>query len=126
VSSGLVSLAAKNRMAQQIILNPGNAGIYDKTSKELEIITRADPNAMAWKTREIVFSETPLGEVVKVISHVYQTDVQLSSTSLATCPITVSFQNQELGAVLNVVTSTLDLQMERREGAFVLSGEGCD
>lgn len=126
VATGLVSMAAKSRMAQQIILNPGNAGIYDKAAKKLEIISSADPNATAWKTREMVFSETPLGEVVKVISHVYQTQVQLANDSLATCPITVSFRNQELGAVLNVIASTLDLQMERRGGAVVLSGEGCN
>jgi len=126
VATGLVSMAAKGRMAQQIILNPGNAGIYDKEAKKLELISSADPNATAWKTRKLVFSETPLGEVVKVISHVYNTEVQLANDSLSACPITVSFQDQELGAVLNVIASTLDLQMERRGGAVVLTGEGCN
>jgi ferric-dicitrate binding protein FerR (iron transport regulator) len=126
VSTGLVSMAAKSRMDQLILLNPGNAGIYDKTAKKLELISHADPNATAWKTRDILFDETPLGEVVKVISHVYQTELRLADASLADCPITVSFHDQELGAVLSVITSTLDLQMERQEGVIVLSGEGCN
>lgn len=126
VSTGLVTMSAKHRMENQIILNPGNSGIYDKSEKRLELISSADPNAIAWKTREIMFSETPLGEVVKVIGHVYQTNIQLADASLASCPITVSFNDQELGAVLSVITNTLDLQMERRGDAVVLSGEGCD
>jgi|GEM_PF-845606 len=126
VSTGLVSMAAKSKMDQMILLNPGNAGIYDKNAKNLELISSADPNAAAWKTRKIVFDETPLDEVVKVISHVYQSEIELADVSLAHCPITVSFHDQELGAVLSVITNTLDLQMERRGGAVVLSGEGCD
>lgn len=126
VATGLVTMAAKNRMDNQIILNPGNSGIYDENAKRLELFSNADPNALAWKTRDIVFSETPLGEVVKVISHVYQARIRLDDASLSSCPITVSFHDQELGAVLSVITNTLDLQMERRDGVVVLSGEGCD
>lgn len=126
VSTGLVSMAAKHKTARQIILNPGNAGIYDKSANKLELISHADPNATAWKTRDILFDETPLGEVLKVISHVYQTELRLADASLADCLITVSFHDQELGAVLSVITNTLDLQMERQDGVIVLSGEGCN
>lgn len=126
VATGLVAMSAKNRLENQIILNPGNSGIYDKTAHRLELVSKADPNAIAWKTREIVFSETPLDEVIKVISHVYQAEIQLADASLAPCPITVSFRDQELGAVLRVITNTLDLQLERKGGAVVLSGDGCD
>ena len=125
VETGLVSMAARSDQSRHIILNPGNAGIYDRSERKLDLITRSDPNAVAWKTREIVFSETNLGEAIRVISHVYQVDFKLGNASLATCPITVTFRDQELGAVLSVIASTLDLQVERENGVIVLMGEGC-
>jgi ferric-dicitrate binding protein FerR (iron transport regulator) len=125
VNSGLVAMGAKRGSDKQLILNPGNSGIYDKAKRSLNLISKADPNALAWKTRELVFSETSLAEVASVISHVYQVQLRVAD-SIASCPLTVSFSQQELSAVLNVIVNTLDLSMEREEGVIVLKGEGCE
>jgi len=125
VNSGLVAMGAKRGAGKQLILNPGNSGIYDKAKRSLNLISKADPNALAWKTRELVFSETSLAEVASVISHVYQVQLRVAD-SIASCPLTVSFSQQELSAVLNVIVNTLDLSMEREEGVIVLKGEGCE
>jgi len=126
VTSGLVSMASVKDESHQIILNPGNSGILYKAEKKLELVPDADPNAVAWKTREINFNNTPLGEVVEVLNHVYMTAIALGNPALENCPITVSFSNQELPAVLNVLTSTLDLTLDREGSTLVLQGEGCD
>lgn len=125
VHSGLVSMAARSKTGKQILLNPGNAGVLYKTGKQLDIVSTADPNDIAWKTREMVFSGTPLGEVISVVNHVYRSNIVIPDPSLMNCTITVSFRDQELGAVLEVITSTLDLSLSREEGQLILTGEGC-
>jgi len=126
VHSGLVSMAAKNREERQIILNPGNSGIYNKRERDLALVTNADPNDIAWKTRELVFSESTLNEVIRVINHVYKANLALENPSLGNCMITVTFRNQDLGKVLEVITSTLDLGLQRSGDRIILTGAGCD
>lgn len=126
VSSGLVAMSSRKNKDKQIVLRKGNAGILYGDSNKLKLIELADPNAFAWKTREIFFEETPLREVVDVLSQVYHTDIRLADASLQSCPLTVTFSQQEFSAVMNVLTSTLDLQMSRENGSIILSGKGCD
>jgi len=126
VNSGLVSMAAKRNSDEQIILNPGNSGIYYKNEKALELQSKANPNAFAWKSRELVFADTPLSEVVDVINHVYHQDLRILGSGLSDCQLTVSFSQQEFDAVLKVLVSTLDLEVSRKDGAILLSGDGCD
>jgi transmembrane sensor len=126
VQSGLVSMSGRRSDEEQLVLQPGNTGLYNRSGKSLEFIGRADPNSFAWKTRELVFSETPLSEVVEVVSRVYGVSLQIGSEELADCPLTVSFSDQEFPAVLNVIQNTFDLKAERRGGSIYLTGPGCE
>lgn len=126
VQSGRVSLTGRRSPEEQLVLQPGNTGLYNRSGKRLEFIGRADPNSFAWKTRELVFSETPLSEVVEVVSRVYGVSLKIGNEELAGCPLTVSFSDQELPAVLNVIQNTFDLQAERRGGSIYLIGPGCE
>jgi len=115
VNTGLVAMSSKKTSDNLIIMNPGNGGVFDAGREELKLIQKADRNEIAWKTRELVFSATPLIEALEDISHAYQVDMKLVSEELADSPITVSFSGQELGAVIRVLESMLDLEI-RREG----------
>jgi transmembrane sensor len=126
VQSGMVSMTGRRSSEEQLILQPGNMGLYNRSGKSLEFIGRADPNSIAWKTRELLFSQTPLSEVVEVVSRVYGVSLQIGNEELADCPLTVSFSDQEFPAVLNVIQNTFDLQVERRGETIYLTGPGCD
>jgi ferric-dicitrate binding protein FerR (iron transport regulator) len=125
VESGIVALTGKEDAREQIVLLAGNSGTYDASLKELVLVPRSDPNNLSWKTRELFFENTPLAEVAGLVSKVYNVDLQLSGPDLASCPITVSFQDQSLESVLNVLARTLDLEISRSKGSIYLSGEGC-
>ena len=126
VQSGMVSMTGRKSTEEQLVLQPGNTGLYNRSGRSLEFIGRADPNSIAWKTRELLFSETPLSEVVEVVSRVYGVSLQLGNEELADCPLTVSFSDQEFPAVLNVIQNTFDLQAERRGETIYLTGPGCE
>ena len=48
-----------------------------------------------------------------LIGKVYNVKVVIPNPELAACPITVSFRDQSLDAVLNVLEKTLDLEISR-------------
>ena len=126
VQTGMVSMTDKRLTENQLILQSGNTGLFNRSDNRLEFIGRADPNTFAWKTGKLVFSETPLSEVVEVVSRVYGVSLKISDEELADCPMTVSFSDQEFSAVLNVILNTFDLQAERRDGNIFLTGPGCE
>lgn len=125
VSSGRVSMASKSSLQNQLILHPGNAGVLKRKAGKLELIPQADPNNAAWKTRELVFSNTPLPEVIRVINHVYQSELVIGNPAIEKCTLTVTFSQQEFSSVLTVLVTTFDLNLERRDGLIVLTGSGC-
>jgi len=123
VSSGLVAMASKKETNHQILLGKGNTGIYAREKKELNLIKSGNINAVAWKTRELVFTDSPIEEVIRVIAHTYNVDIDLMEPALSENKITVSFNNQELEAVLNVLESTLDLKIEKNGNHVSIDAE---
>jgi ferric-dicitrate binding protein FerR (iron transport regulator) len=125
VESGMVALTAKQDLKEQIVMRAGTSGSYDPRSRELILEPVSDPNRISWKTRELFFENSPLGEVAELIGRVYHVRMEIANSELAACPITVSFRDQSLESVLNVLELTLDLRISRNGGTIVLEGEGC-
>ncbi len=125
VKSGVVALTAKEDRHDQIVLRAGNSGTYHKEHRELKLIPNADPNTISWKTRELIFEETSLQEAVDLINKVYNAHLVIMNQELAGCPITVTFNEQSLDAILHVLESTLDLTIRQEGEQITLEGEGC-
>lgn len=125
VESGIVAVSAKKEQEEQIVLRAGNSGSYNSQSQELILRPTYDPNSLSWKTRELYFEDSPLSEVVSVIARVYNVEIEVSREDLAACPITVSFNEQSLEAVLKVLEMTLDLDISRSGDSIILDGEAC-
>jgi len=126
VESGVVALTSKQEKQEQIVLKAGNSGKYNRQRKELELIQTSDPNQISWKTRDLYFDGSSLQEVVDLINQVYDAHLVISNKALASCPITVTFKDQSLEAILNVLESTLDLKIIQEGNQFRLEGSGCN
>jgi ferric-dicitrate binding protein FerR (iron transport regulator) len=109
---------------EAIELSIGDVGIYDKGSGSLEI--EVSENVQTWGDRTIVFSGTPLGEVVEHLQIFYSVSIVLANEELANCRLTATFADEQIGDVLSVIASTFDLELkEISSNAFELDGEGC-
>lgn len=120
VSSGLVAMSARGNKENVILLNKGNSGVLSKKKSALNFVVEGNINAVAWKTGMLEFDEASLLEVIKTLSHTYQADIQLRDKELSDLTITVSFNNQELDAVLKVIANTLDLRIEQQDGQILI------
>jgi transmembrane sensor len=125
VESGMVALSAKEDQKHLIVMKAGSGGIYHKSQRELKLIPASDPNSISWKTRELFFEGTSLREVVELVNRVYGANLVIMNQELSACPITVTFREQSLESVLNVLESTLDLQLTHIRDEIRLDGEGC-
>ncbi|MEA3461037.1 MAG: FecR domain-containing protein [Bacteroidota bacterium] len=125
VESGLVAMSAKEDDKDLIVMMAGSGGSYNKSQKELKLIPAADPNSISWKTRELYFEESTLQEVSELVNKVYDVNIIIMNQELASCPITVTFNDQTLEAILNVLELTLDLKVTQTGDEIRLDGDGC-
>jgi len=125
VESGMVGMSAKQDSEDLIVMKAGSGGTYNKSERELKLIPSSDPNSISWKTGELFFEGSTLQEVVDLVNHVYGVNLVIMNRELSSCLITVTFRDQTLEAILNVLELTLDLQVSRKGDEIRLDGEGC-
>jgi ferric-dicitrate binding protein FerR (iron transport regulator) len=81
-----------------------------------------DENIMAWKTRKIVFSETKLAEVIKVLEKVYGKKIVIENKKALDWPYTNTFDNQNFESVTKVLAETYQFRIEQDRNKIVFTG----
>ncbi len=125
VSSGKVAVYLPENPDERVILVKGQKAIFYKLTTKIEASINDNINFNAWKTKQIIFEDTPMPDVVRIINEIYKSDLKLVGSQLSNCPVTTTFDNQSLESILNVLESTLDLKIERKRDSIEISGEGC-
>ena len=120
VNSGQVAVTRKGEIVEKIILKAGNKGTYNRKDQSLKLTINRDPNYLSWKTRNFIFEDCPLEEVVETLNKAYQSSIIIPDDSLRHTRITTSFDDQSLEAILNVLEATLDLDIEKTNGTVEL------
>jgi len=108
-----------------IRLRAGETGMYSKSRKEFHRLAQPDANALAYKTGVLVFNNADLSTVITTVNEVYRANIQLANDSLATCRITVTFKNDTLETIVDVIAATLGLKVTRTGAQILLDGTGC-
>ncbi len=126
VSTGRVAMSSVKHHEKKIVLDPGNMGAFLKSESSFIMEKEADKNYLSWKTLKMEFSNETLGEVIKILEKVYHISIIVKDPGLENCRITVSFDNQSLEAVLNVLEATLDLEFTRKDNTIEITGPDCE
>jgi len=121
--SGSVKLTYAGK---EMLLEPGEKAVVLKNFDEIVKQSSDDPNLLAWKTRILRFNDTPLKEIVTLLSKVYQNDIRILNPEIEDCRITATFEKQSLEAVLMVLQSTLNIHVRPNGQTIELSGESCE
>jgi ferric-dicitrate binding protein FerR (iron transport regulator) len=125
VTEGTVALSSSVNPDNRIILERGAKGIYNPSNKYLVRKTNSDINFMAWKTGKIIFDNDSLSKVMNTIGKIYNKRIILENKDLGACTLTVTFEKQTLESVLNVIESTLNLELEQKDETITVTGDGC-
>jgi len=113
VKTGRVKFGSTNDKDPELVVAGEKASLKDN------VVTKAantDVNFNAWQTGELIFNNTPLPDVVGVLSDYYniiinfntQDAVQISATE-----VTARFNNQSLDAVLNEISLITSYQIRK-------------
>jgi transmembrane sensor len=124
VSTGIVQLSS-NETLELIKLTPGEKGLLDINSNSLKSVRNENINYNAWKTKKIVFDRQDLTTVVETLNSVYNKNLSIKAGLNSNCEVTVTFSQQSLEAVLNVLKTTLDLKIRETENEVIILEAGC-
>ena len=109
-----------------MMINAGETGIYSKRTKTFTKLAKADTNVLSYKTRVFAFHATDLQSVIEQINEVYDSKIKLANDAIAGCQLTVTFRNDELNTMVDVIAETLSLTVERTDkNEIILKGQGC-
>jgi len=125
LTSGAVAIYYADNPSGKVILKPGEKARILIDGKEIDKEQNEDPNYLAWKTGTLIFNGDPLSKIISVINKVYHSDIRIQGNNISGCQVTVTFTEQSLGSVLNVLKATLDLQIKYTGAKIELSGNGC-
>lgn len=126
VLTGQVALYNTKNQKNKVILNPGNLGKFNRQNLQVEKLENSNPNDLAWKTGFIRFDNSPLTEVVQVLSEYYQVKISLVNESQKDCKISVEFENASLEDAIKVIQSTFkSFRLEKSSEGYIIHGKNC-
>jgi ferric-dicitrate binding protein FerR (iron transport regulator) len=102
VSTGIVELSEASNEDNKILLHPGNIGIV-RDNKALSAKTAENENAIAWKTGELSFDETPLSEVIPVLNDVYDVNIVVTEAGIETIRINGEYHSDPIDQILQII-----------------------
>ncbi len=108
-------------------LNPGERGIYHKDSKRLELITENVSNGeeQFWRTHKLIFNGDHLPTIARILTEVYGKEIVIDNESLKRCRLNVTFENDSLENILDIMSLTLGLEVVEEGNKIILKGKGC-
>jgi ferric-dicitrate binding protein FerR (iron transport regulator) len=122
VSTGIINLSAEGK-ADRIEVKQGEQGVCNPEQHKLERNTNPDPNALAWKTKLLVFRQTPLTQVARAIENVYRTKILVDS-SVSDIRLTSTFDRLSLEEVMQIIEMTLQIQAKADgKGGWIMAND---
>jgi ferric-dicitrate binding protein FerR (iron transport regulator) len=121
VTSGRVQVTSQKDGSKAVILTPGRKAHYE-SGQVTE--SASEGHETFWKTNELSFKDEPLSEVIKVISSLKDTSIQLDSRLTAAQQaqaVTATFRNQNLEDMLTELCLISNCKWQK-QGATYLVG----
>jgi transmembrane sensor len=123
VSEGIVDITNGEHTVQ---LMADQSLIYIRSTNTFGKTTNVSVNSASYKTRIFKFKATTLEDVIATVNEVYGPIMILENKKLAKCNITVEFENQSPQTIVDIVTETLGLTYDNRNGQYVIKGTSCN
>jgi transmembrane sensor len=108
VETGIVQVKKGGRI---IDLRPGEKTTITDQDTTLSQTTVTDKLHNYYRSRQFVCDDTPLWKLVDVLNEAYGAEIVIANERLKNLPLTVTFNNESLDQVLQVISLTLNIKV---------------
>ncbi|MDZ7604926.1 MAG: FecR domain-containing protein [Cyclobacteriaceae bacterium] len=93
---------------EKVIVTPGNRASLNNSDLTIMTQSNTDINFLSWKTRQLIFNNQPLDELIASLQRHYGTKIRLGNSGMSECRFTGNFTDTSLDDVLNIITRSLE------------------
>lgn len=124
VNSGVVRVTTAGEQSLELVA--GEKAVLNKKSGMLQLEKNTNKNFLSWKTKTLVFENTPFEEVIEAIEATYGVEINVANSYLLDCQLTATYTNFSREDVLHLISETLNLKITGSGDQYLVDGEGCD
>lgn len=117
VATGKVQLSKNTDYSNAIVLMPGDLGTLENNHLSKTILT--DENYLSWKTKQMVFNDTPLYKVARILEKTYSVKIEITNDTIGNQRFTSTYEHEPLNIVLESIGKSFNLTYER-DGRLVV------
>jgi len=117
VESGIVRVTRKNHTVE---LRPKEKVVVNEQDSVLNKQQEQEHLYNYYSSREFVCDSTPLWKLVEVLNEAYQVNIAIGRRELRTAPLSVTFSNESLDHILEVISLTLNAKVVRTGNEIIL------
>ncbi len=100
------------RLAENIILKPGEQVVLDKNSRELLIKTVNTKWFTAWKDNKLIFVNTNMKEFIVILERKYGIDIEIKNKAILDLHVDCTLKNETIIEILEIIKKTLPVNYE--------------
>ena len=109
-----------NATGQMLSITPGqSANISDQGI----VLLNKPPNQFAWKTGQISYQNLPIAQLIQDMEYNFNIKIEVEDPAILQCKYTGSFKKATPKKVLEIISATLKLKVEKKNNTFVLTGK---
>jgi len=124
VQTGVVSMYHANG---QLTVKAGQTGIYEPEGRRLYIeAVQTKTQAPPSEARVFDFHDAKLEEIMEALGKAYGFKPVFKNEQLRDCRMSSEFEDKPLDYVLDIVSTTLNVQIQIKDKVAYISGEGCN
>ena len=100
------------RLAEELILNPGEQVVLDKNSSELTITTVNTKWFTSWKDNKLIFVNMNLKELIVLLERKYGVDIEVKNKAILDYHYDGTIKNESIIEILEIIKKTLPINYE--------------
>jgi ferric-dicitrate binding protein FerR (iron transport regulator) len=117
VETGVVQVIRNNKMVE---LSPHEKTKVTQQDSVLKKETEQDKLYNYYRSKEFVCDGTPLWKLVQALNEAYDAHIEIENSKLRSLPLTVTFTNESLDRILDVITETLNIKRIDEKDRIIL------
>lgn len=126
VKEGKVAFSSFGQdLNERIFVVAGERAVYDEQANTITKFESFDPNLLAWKTRQLVFQDMTVKQVLDHTQKYFQVEINADNVAIADCRFSGTFDNPAVEDILKAMEYVLGITYERNGDIITLKGGGC-
>lgn len=117
VETGVVEVSGNGKILQ---LKAGERAVFSETDTVATKEITGDQLYRYYVSRTFVCDNTPLWKLVEKLNEAYEVDIRIQRPELRKLPLTVTFNDESLDMILDIISQTLMLKVTRKDNQIIL------